>query len=346
VTTRTPAETATTGGAIDRTATPPVRAAAHGDAAGSEPGRAAASPIAAAADHAEPAVRYTLAGGRIGVASLVDYLRTVVDAMLWLVLAPLPARVLRRFGAGGMATRAQRWWARGVARVLGVRIERAGLAYIDPGEAYVVVPLHEGFADVLALLQLPLRLRFVVRDELDGWPVLGAYLRDTGQIAIRPEEGARAYRRLARSAPSVFARGESLVVFPQGSILGIETDFLRGAFALAAALDRPVLPIALTGGHRVWEHPYTPRLRRGERMSLRVLPPVPAAEVRTRGAEAVRREVRRRLKAEALTGTMAPPRRFVPARDGYWDGYAYEIDPAFPALAAEIAAHRASQADA
>ena len=37
---------------------------------------------------------------------------------------------------------------------------------------------------------------------------------------------------------------------------------------------------------------------------------------------------------------MAPPRRFVPERDGYWDGYAYEIDPAFPSLQAEIARHR------
>ena len=48
----------------------------------------------------------------------------------------------------------------------------------------------------------------------------------------------------------------------------------------------------------------------------------------------------RRLKTLALGGGMAPPRRFVPARDGYWDGYAFRIDPAFPALAAEIAARR------
>ena len=41
---------------------------------------------------------------------------------------------------------------------------------------------------------------------------------------------------------------------------------------------------------------------------------------------------------------MAPPRRFVPARDGYWDGYAYAIDPDFPELAMEIARHRQSAA--
>jgi hypothetical protein len=30
----------------------------------------------------------------------------------------------------------------------------------------------------------------------------------------------------------------------------------------------------------------------------------------------------------------------VPVRDGYWDGYAYEIDPHFADLAADIAHHR------
>ena len=49
----------------------------------------------------------------------------------------------------------------------------------------------------------------------------------------------------------------------------------------------------------------------------------------------------RRLKQAALSGTVAPPRRFVPARDGYRDGYAYTIDPAFPSLAAAVARRRA-----
>ena len=39
---------------------------------------------------------------------------------------------------------------------------------------------------------------------------------------------------------------------------------------------------------------------------------------------------------------MAPPRRFVPSRDGYWDGYAYTIDAVFPELAADVARHRRS----
>lgn len=290
----------------------------------------------------DPWIRYTLAGGRIGVTSLGLYLRTLGDGVLWLGVATLPARLLGRLGARRALAHAQRWWARGLTGVLRLRIDWDGLDLINPCEAYVVTPLHEGFADALALLQLPLRLRFVARDELAEWPLLGSYLRDTGQIIIRPEGGAAAYRRLVRTAPEAFAVGESLVIFPQGSILGIETSFMDGAFALARTLDRPILPIALTGSHRVWEHPYGPRLRRGERMSVRVLPPISAAEVRAWGVDVLKGEVQCRLKAAALDGTMAPPRRFVPSRDGHWGGYAYQIDSAFPELAAEIAARRAA----
>lgn len=295
------------------------------------------------AGRSESPIRYTLAGGRIGVEDAGSYLRALVDAAVWLGVTPLPVRLLERTGAHQTASRMQRWWARSVSRRLNVQIDWHGLDQIDPREAYVVMPLHEGLADVLAVLQLPLRLRFVVRDEFVDWPLLGGYLRDSRQITIRPEDGTRAYRTMLRTAGKVFAEGESLVVFPQGSILGIETAFLPGAFGVARAFQRPILPIAITGSHRVWEYPYNPRLRRGERMSVRVLPPISEREVCARDVDELRLDVQHRLKAAALDGVMAPPRRFEPARDGYWDGYAYETDAAFPDLVADIAAHRAGR---
>ncbi len=293
---------------------------------------------------AEPPARYRLAGGTIGVPSLARWGHVACHGGRLFGLAPLGLRLLGRAGARRALAGATRRWARGVARALDLRLDLAGLDRIDPRESYIVAPLHEGFADAIALLQLPLPLRFAARDELFAWRLLGPALRDTGQVLIWPEDGARSYRALLRQAPAILAGGESLVLFPQGSILGIEIDCLRGPFALASRLGRPLLPIALTGGHRVWEHPYTPRLRHGQRMSLRVLPPIPAAVCRATAAEELRATVQRQLKAVALAGDLAAPRRFVPARDGYWDGYAYRIDPAFPALAAEIAAHRAATA--
>ena len=121
------------------------------------------------------------------------------------------------------------------------------------------------------------------------------------------------------------------------SCLGIETAFLPGAFRVAERFGRPVLPVVVTGTHRVWEHPYAATLRYRQRVSMRVLAPVTAAT-----AVEDARKVEREMKAVALDAGMSPARRFVPERDGWWDGYAYEIDPDYPNLAAAVAAHRSA----
>lgn len=290
----------------------------------------------------EPAVRYHLFDKRIGVTSRALALRLWISAVGWIGAVPQVARVLGRLGAWRAQAYVQRWWARGLTSTLQIDLDIAGLEHIDRRETYIVTPLHEGFADALALLQLPLQLRFVVRDELADWRHLGPYLRDTEQIIINPENGRQAYRQLRAASARWIAQGESVVIFPQGSILGIEIDFQRGAFALARALRCPILPVVLTGGHRVWEHPYTPRLRYGQRMSMRVLPPISVHDLLAGTSEEVRYTVQQQLKDAALDGMLAPPRRFVPIRDGYWDGYAYTIDPRFAELAADIARHRES----
>lgn len=163
----------------------------------------------------DPPIRHTCFGGRIGAPNVGPHLRNLLDAGLWLTAAPQPARFLGRIGARRAMARAQRWWARGIARSLGLRLDWQGLERIDPRQTYVVMPLHEGFADAIALLHLPLPIRFVARDELASWPLLGGYLRDTRQIVIRPEDGPRAYRQMLGAAREGFAAKESLVIFPQ-----------------------------------------------------------------------------------------------------------------------------------
>ncbi len=300
------------------------------------------APHLPACDEAAP--RYTLAGGLIGLPTRAHWARTALGGAALFGVPPYLMRALGLTGRRKALAALQRLWAAAVIRALDIRLDIAGLDLIDPHESYIVTPLHEGFADALALWQLPLRLRFVARDELFDWPRLGPTLRDTGQIMIWPEDGRRSYRELLRRAPAVLAAGESVVLFPQGTILGIETDFLAGPFGLARALGRPILPIVLTGAHRIWEHPYSARLRYGARLSLRVLPPLSGATCRASTTEALRREVQARIKGVARHGDLAAPRRFSPARDGYWDNYAYRVDPHFHALAVEVARHRAQLA--
>jgi 1-acyl-sn-glycerol-3-phosphate acyltransferase len=223
---------------------------------------------------------------------------------------------------------AEREWADAATEALALEIAVDGLDKIDSGRRYIVAPLHEGFADVLALLRLPLNLNWVIREELLDLPFLGTYLRNAGHIAVEPEAPRAAFRRILEAAGGVFASGESLVVFPQGSILGIEVGFQAGAFRLAEHLGVPVLPIVLTGSHRVWEYPFTTTLRRHQKIRMEVLQPI-EPELAVAQMQALERGMKRR----ALAASDAPVRHYEPERDGYWEDHSFLVDPDLPEIA-------------
>ena len=281
----------------------------------------------------------TLPGGHFAVRTAREWVRAWVAILVlfgpaWLVLrlaTALPDRLRRRHAS----RTAERWWARLAARLIGLRINVHGLDHIDRDGGYVVVSLHESFADGLALLHLPLSLVAVARDELATFPLLGGHLARGRHLFVRPERPLETTRTLRRAARAAIEAGDSILFFPQGSILGIEVAFQPGAFNLAARLGRPLLPVVVTGGHRVWEHPFAPTLRTHQSMTVDVLPPVPPGE-----AGSLWEATERRMKEVALASA-TPPRRFDPARDGFWDEYRYEIDPAFPDVARQVASHRA-----
>lgn len=228
-----------------------------------------------------------------------------------------------------------------VLKHLGVRLDVTGLEHAQGGP-YVIVALHEGIADPLCLLQLPLPMRFVARREIFGWPGIGPAITRLGHVSINPEHPLGGFRDLWRSAERIVGGGESLAVFPQGAIAGLQSDFHRGAFEVARRVQAPILPVAISGTHRIWAHPFSPALRYGQRVSLTVLPPISAQDVQGTAPEVLRIQTRRAMKAAALAPGAAPARRFDPDRDGYWDGYQLDIDPDFPDLARQMAEHRAA----
>jgi 1-acyl-sn-glycerol-3-phosphate acyltransferase len=213
-----------------------------------------------------------------------------------------------------------------LARALQVKLEIQGLEHL-PREPCVIAPLHEGLLDVLALLHLPLTMRFATRGELFEWQWIGQVIKAMHSIEVNPEQGTTSYRRLLQAAKEVFARGEHLVLFPQGSICGIETAFQKGAFALAKTFDVPILPVVLSGSHRIWDHPFSPDLHTKQTMLMQVFEPIRNPD---------RLALQRQMKALAL----ATSRRYDPKRDGYWDGYVFDIDPDFPKVYQQILLHR------
>jgi 1-acyl-sn-glycerol-3-phosphate acyltransferase len=227
-------------------------------------------------------------------------------------------------------------WATITRRALRIDLRVTGIERIDVDRRYLVMPLHESFIDIPVLLRLPLALRFVVRDELTRLPSVGGYLRATGQIAVPEEPLIHDLRTLAGSVADALSEGDSVVVFPQGSVLGIESSFQRGVGWLARRLGVPVLPVVIAGTHHVWGFPFDTTVRFDQRVALEVLDPVEGSTL----TDETLRSLERTMKRRALEGGVQP-RRYIPERDGWWDGYRFGIDPDFPELATAVAAQRA-----
>jgi 1-acyl-sn-glycerol-3-phosphate acyltransferase len=227
-----------------------------------------------------------------------------------------------------------RRWANRVLEVTDTRLEIVGLSHVDVKETYVVASLHEGLADAVALMNLPLPLGWVARDELADWPRLDAFLDTPAAFTLSPEEPVAAMRTMLAEAPRVFESGRSLVVFPQGTLLGIEAAFSPGAFQIADRFGRPLLPVVVTGSHRVYEYPFSPRVRFGQTIRMEVLPAVEPGSA----MDSMSR-IEREMQDVALAARPGP-RRYLPQRDGFWDGYAFEISSRFEDVAATMGAHR------
>ena len=219
-----------------------------------------------------------------------------------------------------------RRWSRMVLTAVDARVGVRGLSNIRPGQPYLVLPLHEGLVDVPLLIdKLPLPMTFVARAELDEEEPISGLLSASRQIMITPE-ATGALRTVVRAAALLQPQGRSVVIFPQGSVLGIETAFQPGACFVAEKLEMPVLPVVIAGSHRVWERPFSPLVRRHQPVYMEVLPP------RHIAGKDEYRALERKMKSIALDNSLAGPRHYVPARDGDWAGYRFDIDDDFAEL--------------
>jgi 1-acyl-sn-glycerol-3-phosphate acyltransferase len=103
--------------------------------------------------------------------------------------------------------------------------------------------------DIWAMLAaLPGSLRFVGKRELFRIPIFGTALRISGQIPIDRQDHGAAVASFD-AASRLLAAGHSAMVFPEGtrSLDGRLQPLKKGAFVLAIATGRPVVPVAVAG---------------------------------------------------------------------------------------------------
>ncbi len=206
---------------------------------------------------------------RAGLFNLCFYFWTVVLALALLPAAPF---------AGAPAVRAYaRFWMRGtqalLRRIVGLDHEVRGLERLPPGPV-IIASKHQSAWETLFFHLVRPDLVIGLKEELTRIPIFGWYLTIAGNIRIDRGGAGRALRSLLVGARRAVARGESVLIFPEGTRMPVEAPpaYKSGVAALYKALDVPCVPVALNSGVYWGRRSF---LKRPGRILVEFLEPIP-----------------------------------------------------------------------
>jgi 1-acyl-sn-glycerol-3-phosphate acyltransferase len=146
-----------------------------------------------------------------------------------------------------------RLWGKANLWVAGTQMHVKGLDKIDPDRTYIFAANHQSWFDIFAIYAcIPAQFRWLAKEELFHVPVLGPAMKACGAIPIDRRDRRKAFESLNLAAAKV-RTGASIVIFPEGtrSANGVLQAFKTGGFVLAIKSQQPILPISISGSHRV-----------------------------------------------------------------------------------------------
>jgi len=156
------------------------------------------------------------------------------------------------------------------------KISVEGRNKAEKGITYVIISNHQSILDILLINSLLYRFKWVSKVENMKVPILGWYLRMAGYISV--DRGNRESKdEMMEESQKCLENGTSVMLFPEGtrSADGEISFFKRGAFQLAIATGRPILPVLIDGtGGILPKHGLI--FGSGYRIRIRVLDPVQA----------------------------------------------------------------------
>ena len=145
-----------------------------------------------------------------------------------------------------------RWWSRQFITAAGLDYEVFGLENIQPGQNYIIMSNHRSHLDgPLLNVTTPFTFSFVIKQSIADVPVWGDAVTSAGYVPVVREDKQKAKKDIL-SATQILEKGESLLVFPEGTRApGDEfLPFKKGGVVLAIQAGVPILPVAISGtGH-------------------------------------------------------------------------------------------------
>jgi len=182
--------------------------------------------------------------------TLIIYAWTILSTVIFGLLA-ITVAFFSKTGEG--VHHVARAWAKCILWVSGVRIQTHGF---DPGligQSCIFMSNHQSNYDIPVLYcGLPVQFRWLAKAELFRIPIFGRSMRSAGYVSIDRSNRKSAFRSLAKAAEMIRS-GTSVMIFPEGtrSSDGKLLPFKKGGFVLAVAAGVPIIPIIISGTHKI-----------------------------------------------------------------------------------------------
>jgi 1-acyl-sn-glycerol-3-phosphate acyltransferase len=185
---------------------------------------------------------------------IVTLLQLGLIAIYTVLIGP-PILVASFFDGGRTMLRLGRVWIGWILATFGVRVEATGLENVPTHAPVVLMSNHQSLVDIAAIVStLPptQNWRFVAKRELTRVPIFGQVLVASGHVIIDRGNRARAVASLQRAAEMIRG-GKTVIVFPEGtrSPRGNLKAFKSGPFHLALEAQVPIIPVTVSGSHRI-----------------------------------------------------------------------------------------------
>jgi len=198
-----------------------------------------------------------------------------VTFLVWLIVLPFDKN---RIVTHMMLT----WQGIIIAYIIPVwRIKVEGRKKAIPGTTYVIICNHQSILDILLVNCLRYRFKWISKIENLKRPVLGWYLKMADYITVDRDDKESKEKMIEESYDRL-QKVISIMLFPEGT-RSPDRDikfFKRGAFQLAIAAKKPLLPVLIDGTGDVL--PKHGLIFRGfHKITIRVLDPVDPADFGT-----------------------------------------------------------------
>jgi 1-acyl-sn-glycerol-3-phosphate acyltransferase len=181
------------------------------------------------------------------------YLRSALFLIWFLavsVVVNLASLPLLLFPRKAIVWAASKWaWLLlyGLRHIAGMGLEVRGPV---PKGTALIAAKHFSMWETIALLNVLHEPAIVIKRQLLWIPLYGWYCLKQGMIPIDRASGARAIRRMYRTAKRAVQECRPIVIFPEGTRKkpGAPPDYKPGVAALYAMLGLPCIPLAHNSG--------------------------------------------------------------------------------------------------